>query len=280
MSRIKLAVVIPTHCDSFILKLTLGTLLKNFNNHDLNIQLGFHKSFNVGDICEGFFDQLRGIAQVHLVDEIDWVENHANLNRYSLMHAKNLESLFQQIKYYNFDYVLVLDNDVHVKADFITEMITRFPDADLLGTYFREPECAEAFTNGRDKEIMLSLPRVAPWHMILSRKLYNKIMEKSSIMYPLVIRDKLIIKERQRLYGAEEDMPIFSDTFGEVLHHCKFDWNMKLGIVSNIEFSQWAHHFFCSSMNYGSWVLGQEMPAHVAKIKEAYDTEFPNGLNF
>jgi hypothetical protein len=280
MERIKLAVVIPTHCDAFILKLTLGTLLRHFQQHDLNIQLGLHKSFNVGDVSKGFLDQLRRVAQVHLVDEINWVEHHANLARYSLMHAKNIESLFQQIKYYRFDYVLILDNDVQVKADFLTELVTRFPEADLLGTYFREPEVAEEFTNGRDHETMLSIPRVAPWHLLLSRRLYAKIMENPSVLYPVIIRDEGLRRERQRLHGVEKDLPIFSDTFGEVLHHCKQDWDMKLGIVSNAEFSQWAHHFFCSSLNYGRWALGEQMPAHLARIKEIYDTEFPNGLEF
>jgi hypothetical protein len=273
----KIVVVIPTHCDAFILKLTLGTLIKNFSKHDLNIQLGLHKSFNIGDTQKGIFDQLRKVAQVHLVDEIDWVENGSNVNRYSLMHVKNLESLFQQIKYYSFDYVLVMDNDVHVKADFVTELINRFPDADLLGTYFREPYGAEEFTR-MDGETLLSVPRVAPWHMILSRKLYNKIMENPSIICAVDIRDEEIIKERQGLYKSYKNLPIFSDTFGEVLHHCKFEWDMKLGIVTKLEFEQWAHHFFCSSMNYGVWSLGGEMPGHLARIKEVYDTEFPGGF--
>ena len=276
--KLTVAVVIPTHCDSFILKLTLGTLLRHCKKHDLNIQLGLHKSYNVGDLHQGIFDQLRRISQVHLVDEIDWVANGENVNRYSLMHAKNLESLFQQIKYYSFDYVLVLDNDVHVKADFITELITRFPDSDLIGTYFGEG--VEEFTRISDEKTLISFPRVAPWHLLMSRKLYNKIMEDSSVIYPVEIWDEEAIKERQGSYGIERNLPIFSDTFGEVLHHCRSDWNMKIGVVSSTQFEKWAHHFFFSSMSYGAWALDKDMPAHLEEIKKVYDTEFPNGLEF
>jgi hypothetical protein len=99
-------------------------------------------------------------------------------------------------------------------------------------------------------------------------------------MYPVIIRDDVIINERQKLYGKDKNIPIFSDTFGEVLHHCRFGWDMKLGIVTKLEFEQWAHHFFCSSMNYGVWSLGEQMPGHLARIKEVYDTEFPNGFDF
>ena len=275
----KLAIIIPTHCDSFILKLTLGTLLKNFQKHDLNLQLGFHKSYNVGDTDPGFLDQVRKVAQVHLVDEIDWVAHGSSIIRYSFSHAKNLECLFHQIKYYSFDYVLIMDNDVHVKADFVTELITRFPDADLIGTYFRNSSDTEVFTRD-DRQTMLSLPRVAPWHALLSRKLYNKIMEDLSVLYPIEIWDAEAIKVRQKFYGIDKNLPIFSDTFGEVLYHCNFDWDMKLGLVSNSQFEEWAHHFFCSSMNYGDWALGEQMPANLAKIKHVYDTEFPNGLEF
>jgi hypothetical protein len=214
------------------------------------------------------------------VDEIDWVKEHANWSRYSIMHAKNLESLFQQIRYYNFDYVLVMDTDVQVKADFVTELITRFPQADLLGTYFGEPGGIEEFTTYADNETLYSFPRIAPWHMLLSRRLYTKIMEDTSVIYPVIIRDEGMKRERQKYYDLEKDLPIFSDTFGEVLHHCLFDWDMKTGVVSKDEFSQWAHHFFCSSMNYGGWVLGDKLPDHLAAIKEAYDAEFPGGLTF
>lgn len=278
----KIAVIIPTHCLPPVIKLTVGSLLKAHPAHDLNIHLGVHANYAhyCGDLS--LFEDLRKLTHIHLVDEIDWMAYNDCVFRYSLMHAINVSNLLKQIKYYDFDYVLLLDNDVHVKADFITELTNRFQKADLIGAFFDGREGIIPFNLSGTGERQYMLPKIAVWHVLFSRRLYERIMKDPQIIFPREMRDSEDGKGR-RLYLSKyemaEDLPLFVDTFADVLHHCRHVWDdMGLATVSYKEFEQWARHFFTSSFNYGWWAIKDKHGTHVSEIVEIYNREFPKGL--
>ena len=51
------------------------------------------------------------------------------------MHSKNIENLFKNIKYYDFDYVVILDNDLYIKSDFISLLTNNEIKYDLIYSY-------------------------------------------------------------------------------------------------------------------------------------------------
>jgi hypothetical protein len=278
----KIAVIIPTHCLPPVIKLTVGSLLKAHPTHDLNIHLGVHTNYDHYSKDLSLFEDLRKVAHIHLVDEIDWVVYNAIVYRYSQMHATNIHNLLKQIKHYEFDHVLLLDNDVHVKADFITELTTRFPKADLIGSFFDGRDEIIPFNLSGTGEKQYMLPKIAVWHVLFSRRLYDRIMENPSIIYPREMRDDVAGTGRNaylNIHKATENLPLFVDTFADVLHHCRHVWkDMQVATVPYTEFDQWAHHFFTSSFNYGWWAIKDKHGTHVSEIVEIYNREFPKGL--
>ena len=95
----KICVVIAAHSPSVYTKLTIATLLRTVGkNHDLNIHVGVHSNLSDYTNDLSIFEELKGIAQIHLVDEIDWNLHNRNNYRYSLMHAKNIENILKNIK--------------------------------------------------------------------------------------------------------------------------------------------------------------------------------------
>lgn len=289
----KLAVVIPVHCHPDILRLTLFSLVKHLSpNHELTIHLGVHSNFD--NYCSdfGIFNDPRIkklVSGIHLVDEIDWQAYSKDIYRYSRMHAKNVINLFHQIRYYEFDYVLVLDNDVLTKADFVTETMKMAAMAkfgtqggeefsvDLIGSYFEDTPNPKEFTNARDGETLCALPKISAWHLLLSRKLYEMILENpTAIVSPREVRDIQEMEKYSEVYPSiPRGMPIFIDTFCDLPFRIR---EKKMGylLLPREKFAEWAQHFFCSSFNYGEWSLGMERKVeHIAEIVAVYKKEFP-----
>jgi hypothetical protein len=203
------------------------------------------------------------------------------------MHAKNIENLLRQIRYYDFEYVLLLDNDVWIKHDFVSHLVSAFPDCDLFGTYFIDLPGVYEFTQQGDGISRYGLPRLVPAHLLMSRFLYDKVMEDTSILYPHYIEDPQRIIDIRQKYELDlrpdpegrSQRPIFVDTFGEVFHKCKYEWGMKIATVPNALFDNWAHHFYSSSFNYGSWSAREKHKARLDEIEAVFNREFPFGLS-
>lgn len=268
----KLAVVIPAHCHPDILRLTLGSLLQNSWCHDLDIHIGFH--FNYSDYCSdiAIFDELQGVANLHFVEEIDWQLRHDDIARYSYMHARQIEFLFRQIRYHDFDYILLLDNDVFVKQDFVSALDLLTSQPDLIGTLFDDLDRGREGVQPDGARVHY-LPKISPWHVLISRRLYMKIIEDFSVLYPQVTTADTR-PDLQRIYNVTTNN-IFVDTLAEVLHRCRFMWEMRIQTVPTAVFESWAHHFFFSSFNYGQ-ITGQ---SREAEIRETYTREFPYGIS-
>jgi len=73
MSRKKLAVFVAVHTYPEVAKLTIGSFLRAHQAYEIDLHLGCHSNYS--DYCKdlGLFKDLRGLAQIHLVDEIDWL---------------------------------------------------------------------------------------------------------------------------------------------------------------------------------------------------------------
>lgn len=286
----KLLVLIPTHCQPDILRLTLFSLVKHLSvAHDLNIHLGVHSNYRHYSSDFTLFNDPRIrklVSGIHLVDEIDWQAEGNNIYRYSIMHARNIANLFLQTRYYDYDYVLLIDNDVFVKADFVTEAMKMASQAcfgterdskvDLIGTYFEDASTPRNFTNFRDGETILALPKVSVWHLLISRKLAEEIINRPDRIFPKEVRDPMEIGARfVEVYGEiPRDVPIFLDTFVNLVEDLKRSSKWKTMMVPCAVFSGWAHHFFCSSFNYGEWALGAEKQARVDEIVSIFQREF------
>lgn len=279
----KICVIIPSHSPSVYTKLTVATLLRTVGkNHDLNIHIGVHA--NLRDYTEDFsmFEELKGLVQFHVVDEIDWMYHARNTYRYSLMHAKNLENLLKNVRYYDFDYLVILDNDMYIKSDFISLLTKNQKDYDLIYSYFNRDVNTvyneRSSITGEYNLAVQFMPRLSVWNVILSRKLYNKIMEDTSIIYVDRIEDQQRILEcKQYISSIDENYPIVFDTLAKVNLHTNHIWqDINTLEVEDTHMKELIRHFFGSSFNYGILVNFNTQGEGIAT--EIYNAEFPNGL--
>jgi len=279
----KICVVIPSHSPSVYTKLTIATLLRTVGrNHDLNIHIGVHS--NYGDYTNDFsiFEELSGIAQIHCVDEIDWIANARNNYRYSLMHCKNMENLLKNIRYYDFDYLAILDNDLYIKSDFISILTKNQINHDLIYSYFNKN--ISLVTNERcpitgdyNKTVQF-MPRLSVWNVVISRKLYDKIMEDISVIYPERIEDtQRILYYKNYIPGINESYPIMFDTFSKLTLNANTIWtDINKLEIEDLDMKDLIRHFFGSSFNYGIQISQNLKGEGIAT--EIYNTEFPKGL--
>jgi len=255
-NKLKVAVAISSHSPAFFTKLTVGSLIKNEPNCDLNIHIGYHS--NLSDYTKDFsmFTDLSDWCQFHAVDEINWNIHNENLYRYSLMHSVNLQNIFKNVQYYDFDYLVILDNDVYVKKEFIHSLINKYPTTDLIGTFFNDNVNQTAVTT-MNGEIHNFAPKLSVWNMIISKKLFNKIIKQSSIIEPAIINN------------------VVYDTFARILYLIKTEWlDIKLGILSTKEMEEYIQHFFTSSFNYGI----TKNKGSIDLPLQIYNQTFPNGV--
>jgi hypothetical protein len=230
--EMKICVLIPSHSPSFFTKMAYLTLKRELVDHELSVHIGYHS--NLGDYTDdlSLFQDLEGLCGFHSVDEIDWYSHNADLFRYSKMHAKNLENLLENVKYFDFDYLVILDNDVYVKGDFVGDLLSRFPNCDLFGAYFDDKKDESLVISEHGDKIIFA-PKISVWNLMISRKLFDTIISDTSIIYP------------QYKDG------IFYDTFALVLKKST-EWGIKVGTIPTSEMSKMVQHFFFSSFNYGS----------------------------
>lgn len=278
MSRKKLGVFVCVHTYPQVAGLTIGSFLRSHRDYEVDLHVGVHTNYSHYSKDMTLFKDLKGLGQIHLVDEIDWLgEYNACWYRYSVMHAKNLANLFKQAKYGDFDRIIVLDQDLFIKKDFITPLLRRFPDADLIGSLFEDRPGLKPYETAHGEKLY-SVPKISVWHTILSRRLYDEIVEIPWMIYPKVLHgaDR---KTYLDVHRPAEDRPLFVDTLAEVYHRVAHGQGMKAGIISAGELQASIDHFYNSSFNYGYWSKGDFYPEHIHKIIELWWREFPKGLS-
>jgi hypothetical protein len=278
VSKPKLAVVSCVHTYPEVAELSLGSFLREHSAYDVELHVGCHSNYS--DYCRDLrlFHDLKGLASIHLVDEIDWLGAYnACWYRYSVMHAKNMENVFRQIRYSEFDYVVTLDHDLFVKSDFVTPLLEQFPKADLLGALFENTRELTPYETAHNEKVYRA-PKVSVWHGLISRRLYEKILYSPKIIYPRLLSGNCA-QPYLEAYRPQEERPIFVDTFAEVYHEVVHG---KGGFSPGLVPAEWFHdrvqHFYNSSFNYGSWTRGDSYPAHIREIKDIWKREFPDGL--
>lgn len=269
----KITVIIPVHTHRHVAELTIGTLLKHHSGHDLNIHVGVHSNYADYTSDIRLFEDLRGIAQIHLVDEIDWLGQYNTcVYRYSVMHAKNIVNLMKHVRYYDFDYLVLLDNDLYFKGDLISELTKN--GADLAGSIFEDRDTLWEFET-KDKIKMMCLPKVSVWHLAMSRRLFDAVMAKPDMVYPKAVHGAETAKYDG---GSALQLPLFIDTFAEVLFNSRRD-GFRVDARKSEDLSKLVDHFFVSSFNYGMRTLKDQYGQHVSRIINIFNKEFPSGLS-
>lgn len=279
----KICVIIPSHSPSQYTKLTIATLLRTVGKkHDLNIHVGVHCNYSDYTDDTSLFDELKGIAQIHCTEEIDWNLHNEDNYRYSKMHCKNMENIFKNIKYYDFDYLVVLDNDMYIKSDFISQLTENKTEYDFIFDFYENQNKIRIVTTERGPDGQYNLttyfaPKIAGWNIIISKKLFDRMMQDLSVMYPEKIEDRERILYYKNFYPEiNENYPLLFDTYAKLMHMCLYEWKDLNVKNTNGEFEKLIEHYFCSSFNYGMRIVGNvEGESKVSKI---YQLEFPNGL--
>jgi len=246
----KICALISSHSPSFFTEMTVKTLLRETKGHDLNIHIGFHSNLKNYTKDFSMFENLRGLCQFHAVNEIDWMKHNEDTYRYSRMHCKNLENLFKNVQYYDFDYVLILDNDLYFKKDFVSELLTNNDEMDMIGYHFDERE-ENILTKDEYGRNIIFAPKISVWNMIISRKLYDFILQDTSIIYP------------------QFQDGVFYDSFAYVE---KLAVNFSKKIIETKQMEDIVQHFWGSSFNYG----GRIKTESDKKAKMIYEREFGN----
>ena len=274
----KIAVIIPAHTHSSVVKLTIGSLLRTVGkNHDLNIHVGLHSNYSDYTKDLTIFDDLRGIAQIHLVDEIDWIGKYNTcIFRYSIMHAKNLMNLMQHIKHYSFDYLLILDHDLMINSDFVSKHLNMFPDSDMIGSLFEDNDNLREVITVMDNERQLHIPKASVWHLLLSKHMFDTIMKMpSDLIYPKEARTDDDKRQYRAIYNIDH-RPIYVDTFADVLFRARYRWLFPVSIVPTADID--IKHFYLTSFNYGERTTPEKYKDNINNITAIYNSEFPNGL--
>jgi hypothetical protein len=276
MEKRKIAVAISSHSPAPFTQLTVASLIENCGErNDLNIHIGVHA--NISDYTNdlSLFDDSRKVAHIHLVDEIDWMAHNSDVYRYSKMHAKNLENILRNIKYYDFEYLLLLDNDLLIQRDFITELIEKHKGADLIGHYFCDNKLPNTVSENFAGEIIQMLPKCSVWCTLISRDLFDRILKEPDLLYAERVDDhhrKLAISEFYPTIDPE--LPVVFDTFSKILLIENEGW--KFSMDSEEEVMGNTYHFMGSSFNYGGRLGGVDFK--VEKAKEIFSSRYPNRL--
>lgn len=273
----KVFVVVAAHAPWHVVELTIGSFLRMHQAHEIDIHVGVHLNFCHYTQDYKMFEDLRGIAQIHMVPEIDWTAHGDSFFRYSTMHARNLENLLHHVAYYKFDRLVILDHDLFIKRPFFNECMLRYPEADLIGAPFSEGAELREFKTDSG-EWFYALPKISVWHAILTRRTFDKIMEDPRVIYPRMLSNEEK-PEYFKTYGAKKDLPVFVDTFADVFHKVRHSWGLKHELVAASEFDGWVQHYSGSSFNYGFRLLGgPRYTARMDQSSELFKKEFPEGL--
>jgi hypothetical protein len=169
----------------------------------------------------------------------------------------------------------LLDHDVFIKNEFLETLTTEFPSADVITAYFDDLKETRVFTR-QDGIKQLAMPKLTPWHTILTRKMVDNLLTNPSAIFPSELHGDARINIL-KYYGVSHNLPIFFDTLSWFLHNCRVN-NVSIAAISNQRFASFAQHFFGCSFNYGLTVMGEGLQHHLKRVVEIYEKEFPKGF--
>lgn len=255
----RLAVVVPAHCHPDIVRLTLGSLSATHANHELLLHVGVHSNWR--DYCDdtSLFEDLAGIAQVHFVDELNWLgEWNDRWWRYSAMHAKNLLNLLRHAATQSWDYLLVADQDLLFKGDLAGFLASQIDDAAFVCSFLDDVKEPRFFRVESGEETLL-LPKPSAWHLLATRKFVDAVVARPELIEPRLTR------------SMDGKAPVFADTFAVAAR--------ELGCRKLLaaELAPYVQHFWGTSFNYGQRMRGGGHVEHVERLRALYREHFPDG---
>jgi hypothetical protein len=222
------------------------------------------------------FDDLRGVAQIHLVDEIDWLSPRWNSCwwRYSAMHARNILNVLRHARHEAFDRLLLIDHDVLFRGDLASAFMALGSDADLVVPRFDDRAVPKFIVTGHGIGGTW-LPKAAVHHMLLSPRLVAAAAADESMVDPAWVEGDAA-SALLAPYGGGAG-PVFADTFALMLHRCLHADLGAARIVRSSEAAPLAEHFFASSFNYGMLTRGPGYAEHIERIRGAAARALPGG---
>lgn len=259
----KIKVIIPANSEHYIIEHTIATLLDKVDQDkfDISIHLGLHSNYDHYTNNLSIFNNLEGFVDIHLVDELNWDEHNANSYRYSLMHSLNLINLINHVKHYQFDYLAILDNDLDIKGDLFSDLLSDDPDL-VCALLNDKHEPIDVTESGSGDEVKF-MPKMSIWHTIMSRKLFDHLANKPKLLKPHKVGN------------------IVYDTSARFYDSIKNNQDFKIKVLKEDHFKEYVHHFTCSSFNYGWWAHERDYKKYsrnVASIKDKYEEAFPEGI--
>lgn len=275
----RLLVIIPSHSTPVYTKLTVASLLRHMGHHDLNIHVGVHCNYSDYTSDLSLFEELRGVVQIHCVDEIDWAAHNDDNYRYSKMHCRNVLNLLRNCRYYDFDYAVHLDNDLHITGDFMSQVPPG--GADLVYEYFEGSDqvrlvTTERTATGYNGRVQFA-PKPTAWHLAFSRKVFDRMVADPACFMPCLVSDPEAVAGLSTQYALHDaQTPVMFDNFAMLLHMCTRVWgdtkavDLAGALRSNIR------HFFLSSFNYGQQI-NHNSGGHI-EVERIYREEYPAGL--
>jgi hypothetical protein len=254
----KVTILIPVHCAPKVVMLTLGSWLESCDgSYQAEIILAVHNNYHH---YHNRLDMLQELpVRLKTVQEIQWYfpDRKESLLRYSRMHALSLQVLMEEARDIQCDYLAVLDHDLVFKTDFVHHAMET--GTDLIGSYHSDR--TETVSLNTEVGPLWFVPKFSVWHMVMSRKFCDKIMDNIELIFPKIEND------------------FFFDTFSRVVAKNRVNWGLSVTEMNCETIEKMVDHLWSMSFNLGMMIYG----AHpywdrLAKYEAEYDQRFPNGI--
>lgn len=257
----KVVLLIATHCPPKVLRLTLGSWLATYDgSYEADVYIGLHNNYSHYHSGLDDIKSLEGPCRLVFVDEMDWTcggDIMRSMFRYSEMHVRSIMAMTARAFRDSPDltHVAILDHDLIFESDFVGWAVRR--GVDMVCSLFKD--------NSKDSVVRTTLgatwdfaPKPSVWHMVVSRKVMEKVVEKPELAMPGF--DTRAYDTMARAYEAVRDDP-----------------GLKLEVVPEVMMSIMVRHVWSMSMNYGQR-QGGDYGQKVASLEAEHDRRFPNGI--
>jgi len=269
----KIFVASAVHCPASVACLTVGSISRSLpSDCEASFHIGVHENFDDYTHERSLFKDLEGIANFYFVDEIDWDKYHDVIHRYSVMHAKNICNILSSAKYFEWDYLLITDQDVFYNHIPIHQIIDN--NVDFYTGVFDNKDKPWSSTTIRNKIEMAVMPKPTAHHMILSREAFELCTEDN--VYPEVITGDENNWYYDMYNQVAPDLPVFYDTFSKMYHNIRYRTRLNVQIGG---FDGAVHYGKCS-FNYGRWTVADKYDEYIKIIEGIYQNHFPDGLEY
>ena len=247
-------ILIAAHCQPEVLKYTLGTWLETYDgSYDASVCVSLSDTFE--DICERTHEFLEMAPPLDIIRVspspkpndrmLDWYWSsvHANCLQHLMLHCRDIP----------FTHMAILDHDLEFKSDFIRWSIDQ--DADMVCSLFRDRQSLLTLGN------YVWAPKVSVWNTVISRKLFDKILETPDIVMPSI-----------------EGLRLVYDTFAKVFEFATEIWKMDVRVFPESKIDSLVKHLWSLSFSFGQAQEGYE--ERFRKLGQDYSMYFPNGIRY